>query len=541
MAQAIPATVGGQPVLILKEGSERSLGRDAQRNNITAAKVVAEIVKTSFGPQGLDKMLVSGFGDVTITSDGATILKEMDIEHPAAKMMIEVAKATDEEVGDGTTAVVILTGSLLEKAEQLLNQNVHPTLIIDGYGKASEEALKILEDISMEVPPLDKDVLKKIASTSMATKLIQGSKEALASIAVNAVLKVVKKTKSGYEVDVDDVTVEKKSGASMADTRLIDGVAVNKDVVHDKMPKRINDAKIVLINAPFQVEKTEFDGKIDIERPEEMRAWLDEETNLLKEMVDDIVSVGANVVICQKAIEEPAQQYMAQNGILAVRQLIEKNMERVAKATGGKILSSLKGLSRDDLGYAEIIEERKLSGEDWLFIEGCKNPKAITLLIRGGTEKATEEAERAIHDALSVVKDVIENPRILAGGGAPEAEVSSKLRDWAETLSGKEQLAAMDFADAIEEIPLILAHNAGVDPMDTRVELRSKHKTGDTWAGVDASSGKVKDMRNLDVYEPLAVKVQVLMSALEAASMILRIDDVIAAGKMKTPTPPPSM
>jgi len=541
MAQAIPATVGGQPVLILKEGSERSLGRDAQRNNITAAKVVAEIVKTSFGPQGLDKMLVSGFGDVTITSDGATILKEMDIEHPAAKMMIEVAKATDEEVGDGTTAVVILTGSLLEKAEQLLNQNVHPTLIIDGYGKASEEALKILEDISMEVPPLDKDVLKKIASTSMATKLIQGSKEALASIAVNAVLKVVKKTKAGYEVDVDDVTVEKKSGASMADTRLIDGVAVNKDVVHDKMPKRINDAKIVLINAPFQVEKTEFDGKIDIERPEEMRAWLDEETNLLKEMVDDIVSVGANVVICQKAIEEPAQQYMAQNGILAVRQLIEKNMERVAKATGGKILSSLKGLSRDDLGYAEIIEERKLSGEDWLFIEGCKNPKAITLLIRGGTEKATEEAERAIHDALSVVKDVIENPRILAGGGAPEAEVSSKLRDWAETLSGKEQLAAMDFADAIEEIPLILAHNAGVDPMDTRVELRSKHKTGDTWAGVDASSGKVKDMRNLDVYEPLAVKVQVLMSALEAASMILRIDDVIAAGKMKTPTPPPSM
>jgi len=524
MAQAIPATVGGQPVLILKEGSERSLGRDAQRNNITAAKVVAEIVKTSFGPQGLDKMLVSGFGDVTITSDGATILKEMDIEHPAAKMMIEVAKATDEEVGDGTTAVVILTGSLLEKAEQLLNQNVHPTLIIDGYGKASEEALKILEDISMEVPPLDKDVLKKIASTSMATKLIQGSKEALASIAVNAVLKVVKKTKAGYEVDVDDVTVEKKSGASMADTRLIDGVAVNKDVVHDKMPKRINDAKIVLINAPFQVEKTEFDGKIDIERPEEMRAWLDEETNLLKEMVDDIVSVGANVVICQKAIEEPAQQYMAQNGILAVRQLIEKNMERVAKATGGKILSSLKGLSRDDLGYAEIIEERKLSGEDWLFIEGCKNPKAITLLIRGGTEKATEEAERAIHDALSVVKDVIENPRILAGGGAPEAEVSSKLRDWAETLSGKEQLAAMDFADAIEEIPLILAHNAGVDPMDTRVELRSKHKTGDTWAGVDASSGKVKDMRNLDVYEPLAVKVQVLMSALEAASMILRID-----------------
>jgi thermosome len=538
MAQAIPATIGGQQVLILKEGSERSIGRDAQRNNITAANVVAEIVKTSFGPRGLDKMLVSGFGDITITSDGATILKEMDIEHPAAKMMIEVAKATDEEVGDGTTAVVILTGSLLEKAQQLLSQNVHPTLIIDGYRKASEEGLKILEEISIEVSSLDKDILRKIASTSMATKLIQGSKEALASLAVDSVLKVVKKTKSGYEVEIDDITVEKKSGGSMADTMLIDGVAVNKDVVHDRMPKRIDDAKLLLINAPFQVEKTEFDGRIGIERPEEMKAWLDEETRLLKEMVDDIVSVGANVVICQKAIEEPAQQYMAQNGILAVRQLVEKNMERVAKATGGKILSSLKGLSQKDLGYAEIVEERKLAGEDWLFIEGCKNPKAITLLIRGGTAKATEEAERAIHDALCVVRDVIENPRILAGGGAPEAEVSSKLRDWAETLSGKEQLAAIDFADAIEEIPLILAHNAGVDPIDTGVELRSKHKTGDTWAGVDASSGKIKDMRNLDVYEPLAVKVQVLKSALEAASMILRIDDVIAAGKMKTPGPP---
>jgi chaperonin GroEL (HSP60 family) len=294
----------------------------------------------------------------------------------------------------------------------------------------------------------------------------------------------------------------------------------------------------LLINSPFQVEKTEFDGRIGIERPEDMKAWLDEETRLLKEMVDNIVSVGANVVICQKAIEEPVQQYMAQNGILAVRQLVEKNMERIAKATGGKILSSLKGLSEKDLGYAEIVEERKLSGEDWLFIEGCKSPRAITLLIRGGTEKATEEAERAIHDALCVVRDVIENPRILAGGGSPEAEVSSKLREWAETLSGKEQLAAMDFADAIEEIPLILAHNAGVDPVDTRVELRSKHKAGDTWSGVDASSGKIQDMRSLEVYEPLAVKVQVLKSALEAASMILRIDDVIAAGKMKTPMPP---
>ena len=538
MAQAIPATIGGQQVLILKEGSERSIGRDAQRNNITAAKVVAEIVKTSFGPQGLDKMLVSGFGDITITSDGATILKEMDIEHPAAKMMIEVAKATDEEVGDGTTAVVILTGSLLEKAQQLLDQNVHPTLIIDGYRKASEEGLKMLEEISIEVSSLDKDALRKIASTSMATKLIQGSKEDLANIAVNSVLRVVKKTKSGYEVEIDDITVEKKSGGSMADTKLIDGVAVNKDVVNDRMPKRIDNAKILLINSPFQVEKTEFDGRIGIERPEDMKAWLDEETRLLKEMVDNIVSVGANVVICQKAIEEPAQQYMAQNGILAVRQLVEKNMERVAKATGGKILSSFKGLSEKDLGYAEIVEERKLAGEDWLFIEGCKNPKAITLLIRGGTEKATEEAERAIHDALCVVKDVIENPRILAGGGAPEAEVSSKLREWAETLSGKEQLAAIDFADAIEEIPLILAHNAGVDPVDTRVELRSKHKAGDTWAGVDASSGKIQDMRRLDIYEPLAVKVQVLKSALEASSMILRIDDVISAGKMKTPTLP---
>jgi len=540
MVEAIPATIGGQPVLILKEGSTRTVGREAQRNNITAIMVMAEILRTSFGPQGMDKMLVSGFSDITITSDGATVLKEMDIEHPAAKMMIEVAKATDEEVGDGTTSVVILTSSLLEKAQKLIDQEVHPTLIIDGYRRAAEQALKILDEISIEVSPTDREMLKKTASTSMATKLIQGSREFLAGLAVDAVLKVARKTAGGYEVDIDDVTIEKKSGKSIADTRLIDGVAVNKDVVNERMPKRIEDAKILLTSTPFQVKKTEFEGRIRIEQPEDMKAWLDEEENLLRRMVDRIVAAGANVVFCQKAIEAPAQHYMAQKGILAVRQLVEKNMERLAKATGGKILSSLKDISPDDLGYAKLVEERKVGGEDWLFVEGCKNPKAVTILIRGGTEKATEEAERAIHDALSVVKDVVENPKILAGGGAPEAEIASRLREWAGTLTGREQLAAQAFADAVEEIPLVLARNAGIDPLDIQVELRSRHKAGETYAGVDAYSGKVRDTRDLNVYEPLAVKVQILKSALEASSMMLRIDDVVAAAKMKQPPMPPT-
>jgi thermosome len=531
--------VSGQPVLILREGTTRSRGREAQRANITAAKVVAETVKSSLGPKGMDKMLVDGLGDVTITSDGATVLKEMDIQHPAAKMMVEVAKTTDDEVGDGTTSVVVLSGRLLELAEELINKNIHPTIIVDGYRAAAEKTLTSLNDIAIKVSPTDKVMLKKAAMTSMGSKLVSDYRDYLADIAVDAILKVAQQVDGEYKVDLDDVKVDKKAGESLLETKLIDGIAIDKEVVHSGMPKRIDEAKIALINSAIEVEKTEFSAKISIERPEEMKAFLDEEERMLKDMVENITSAGATVLICQKGIDDAAQYFLAKQGVMAIRRCTQSNMEKLAKATGAKIVVTLDDLSAKDLGYAKLVEERKVGEDKWVFVEGCKNPKAITLLIRGGTEKVVDEAERSLHDALCVVRDIVLNPSVVAGGGAPELEVSSRVRKWAESLSGKEQLAALAFAEALEVIPTTLAENAGLDPIDILVELRSRHEKGDVWAGVDVFNGEVNDMAELDVYEPLSVKEQIIKSASEVAAMILRIDDVIASGKSGGPPMPP--
>ncbi|MEM0049148.1 MAG: thermosome subunit beta [Candidatus Bathyarchaeia archaeon] len=532
------AAAGGIPVLILKEGSTRSRGREAQHNNIMAARVIAETVKTSLGPRGMDKMLVDSLGDITITNDGKTILDEIEVEHPAAKMMVEVAKAQDKEVGDGTTSVVVLAGELLTRAEELLNKNVHPTVIIDGYRKSAEKALEVLEKISIPVEPTDKEMLKKIAMTAMASKLVSENKEYLADISVEAILHVAQKVGDKYKVDLDDILVQKKPGESIADTKLIKGIVLDKEVVHPGMPKRVEKAKIALLDCPLEIEKTEFDAKINIETPEQMEAFLREEENMLREMVEKIARTGANVVICQKGIDDMAQHFLARKGILAVRRAKKSDMEKLAKATGGRIVTNLEDLKPEDLGYAELVEERKIGEDKMVFIEGCKNPKSVAILIRGGSERVVDEAERSVHDALSVVRDVVQEPKVLAGGGAPEIEVARAIRDYANSLSGREQLAAQAFADAMEIIPTALAENAGLDPIDIISELRAKHEKGETWAGVDVFSGKVRDMRELDVYEPLVVKKQVIKSAVEAATMILKIDDVIAAGKTKTPKTP---
>ncbi len=538
MAEVTPAQIGGQPVLILKEGTSRSVGRNAQRSNIMAAMVIAETVKSALGPKGMDKMLVDSFGDATITSDGATILDEMDIEHPAAKMMVEVAKATDKEVGDGTTSAVVLAGRLLEKAEALLNKEVHPTIITEGYRKATTKVLELCNEIAIPTKSEDRDMLKKIAMTSMASKLVSENRDQLADITVDAILRVAEKINGGYKVDLDDVDVEKKEGESLSETRLIEGIAIDKEVVHPGMPKSLKNAKIALIDSALEIEKTEFTSKIHIEKPEEMKAFLDEEERTMSDMVEKIAAAGANVALCQKGIDDVVQHLLAKKGILAARRVKKSSMEKLAKATGGKLITEIEEIRPKDLGEAKLVEERKLGEDKWIFVEGCKDPKAITILVRGGTEKTIDEAERSIHDALMVVRDVVIKPKVVAGGGAPEAEVAVRLRKWAGKLSGREQLAAMEFAEALKAIPETLAENSGLDPIDILAELMERHEKGEKWAGVDVLGGKVGDMAKLAVYEPLAVKEQIIKSAAEAASMILRIDDVIAASKPKEAGPP---
>ena len=533
-------TSSGQPVLILKEGSSQSRGKEAQRNNIAAAKLISEVVKSSIGPRGMDKMLVDSLGDVTITNDGATMLKEIDVQHPAAKMLVEVSKTTDNEVGDGTTSAVVLAGALLEKAEELLDKDVHPTVIVDGYAKASRKAIEALEGVAETVTPEDKDWLRKVAKTSMQTKLVFKEAEELANLVVDADLAIAEKDDKTFRVDIDNVKVEKKPGGSLKDTKLIQGIVLDKEVVHSGMPKVMEKAKIALVSAPFEIEKTEFDAKLNINDPSMMKKFLDEETKMLKGMVDKVVEVGANVVVCQKGIDDIAQHYMAKAGILAVRRAKESDMTKLAKATGARVVNNFEDLSPSDLGYAAHVEERKVEEDKWVFVEGCKNPKAVTILVRGGTQRIVDEAERALHDALMVTKDVIERPAIVAGGGAAEAEAASQVLKWADKLSGREQLAAQKFAEALESIPIALALNAGMDPIDAQVEFRAKHATENgKWFGIEAADGKVKDMFQRQVFEPLAVKVQIIRSATEAASMILRIDDVIAAGKSKAPAGPP--
>jgi thermosome len=531
--------LSGVPVLILKEGASRSRGREAQRANIMAAQIVAEAVKSALGPKGMDKMLVDSFGDVTITSDGRTILDEMEIEHPAAKMMVEVAKTQDEEVGDGTTTAVIIAGELLAKAEDLIDKNVHPTIIIDGYRKAADKALETLEKIAIPVKPNDKIFLKKVAMTAMASKLVAENREPLAEIASSAILSVAQEVGDQYRADLDDVMVEKKPGDSLTDTRIIEGIVLDKEVVHPGMPKRVENAKIALLNSGLEVKKTEFDAKINIESPEQMEAFLHQEESMLKTMVDKIAEKGASVLVCQKGIDDMVQHFLARKGILAVKQAKESDMEKLAKATGAKVVNNLEDMTEGDLGHASMVEERKIGDDKMTFIEECKNPRSVAILIRGGTERFVDEAERSIHDALCVTRDVIQEPKIVAGGGAPEMEVARTLKQYAETLPGREQLAVQCFAEAMETIPLTLGENAGLDPIDILSELRARHEKGETWAGVGVHEGKVQNMTELDVYEPLAVKKQIIKSATEAASMILKVDDVIAAGKMKAPPTPP--
>jgi archaeal chaperonin len=538
---SIQQTAGGMPVLILREGAKENKGREAQKNNFNAAKLVAEIIRSSLGPRGMDKMLVDSLGDVTITNDGATILKEIDVQHPAAKMMVEVAKSVDNEVGDGTSSSVIFTGSLLEKAEQLISKDVHPSAIVDGYTAAAEQSLTILNEIAIKVDVNDRNTLIKIAKTSMDSKLVSDESPILSEIVVDATTQVSEKNPNidGLKVDLDNIKVEKKAGGSMRDTSLIRGIVLDKEVVHAGMPKRIENAKIALLNSPLEIEKTEMSAEIRINDPSQMHMFLEEENRMLKTMVDKIQSMGANVVLCQKGMDDIAQHYLSKAGILAVRRVKESDMFKLSKATDARLVNNLDDLSESDLGTAALVEERKVETDKWVFIEGCKNPKAVTILIRGGSQRVVDEADRSLHDALMVMKDVLEKPFIVAGGGSPESYIANELRQWSGNLEGRAQLAVEKFADALEVIPLTLAENAGMDPIDTMTELRTKQGKGAKWTGIDVKATSVSDMHERNVLEPASIKEQIIKSATETACMLLRIDDVIAANKSKMPPGPP--
>ena len=522
------------PIVLLKEGTTETKDKDAQRNNITAAKLVAEIVRSSLGPRGMDKMLVDPLGDVTITNDGATILKDIDVQHPAAKMMVEVSKSIDNEVGDGTTSSVVVAGSLLEKAEELIDKHVHPTLIVDGYKKCSAKAYEILRSLATKVDPTDRGILNKISETSMSSKMVSTNSKYLSKIVVDAILAATDHIDDKYQVDIDNIKVDKKPGGSIEDTILVRGVILDKEVVHAGMPKRIQDAKIALVNSPLEIEKTEFDAKISINSPEQMQSFMDEENRILKNMVDKVVSAGANVLVCQKGIDDVAQHYLSKANILAIRRVKDSDMAKLSRASGGRIVTNIEELSTNDLGYSKLVEERKVESEKWVFVEGCKDPKALSVFIRGGSQRVVDEAERSVHDALMSVKDVLEYPHVIAGGGAPEAVVAQRLREWAVSLPGKEQLAAEKYADALDSIPLTLARNAGMDVIDTQVQLHSKISGSKIpKIGIDVINARIADMSSKGVYEPLVVKENIINSATETASLILRIDNVIAASKTK--------
>ena len=523
------AQLSGQPVVILPEGTQRYVGRDAQRLNILAARIIAETVRTTLGPKGMDKMLVDSLGDVVVTNDGATILDRIDLQHPAAKMMVEVAKTQDKEAGDGTTTAVVIAGELLRKAEELLDQNIHPSIIVKGYTMAAEKAQEILQEIAIEVTPDDEETLMKIAMTSITGKNAESHKELFARLAVEAVKQVAEKKDGKYVVDIDNIKIEKKAGESVEESELVRGVVIDKERVHPRMPKRIENAKIALINEALEVKKTETDAKINITSPDQLMSFLEQEEKMLKEMVDQIAATGANVLFVQKGIDDLAQHYLAKYGILAVRRVKKSDMEKLAKATGAKIVTNVKDLTAEDLGHADLVEERKIAGESMIFVEGCKNPKAVTILIRGGTEHVIDEVERALEDAIKVVKDVMEDGYVLPAGGAGEIELSIKLDEYAKAVGGKEALAIENFADALKIIPKTLAENAGLDTVETLVKVISEHKNRGRNIGIDVFEGEPADMLAKGIIEPLRVKKQAIKSASEAAIMILRIDDVIAA------------
>ena len=528
------AQLGGQPILILKEGGSRTRGRDAQSMNIAAAKAVAGAVRTTLGPKGMDKMLVDTIGDVVITNDGVTILKEMDIEHPAAKMMVEVAKTQDDEVGDGTTSAVVIAGELLKKSEELLEQDVHPTVITLGYRQAAEKAQELLQTIAVDVKAKDKEILSKIAGTAMTGKNAEASKEKLCDLIVRAITLVAD---ADGTVDTENVKVEKRVGGAIEDSEIVEGMIIDKERVHPGMPKTVKAAKILLLNAAVEYKKTEVDAEISITSPDQLQLFLDEEERMIKSIVEKIKASGANVLFCQKGIDDIAQHYLSKAGILAVRRVKKSDMEKLARATGGALISSIDAISADELGVAGLVEERKVGGEEMIFVEKCKNPKAVSIIIKGGTEHVVDELGRALEDALRVVGVVVEDKKIVAGGGAPEVELSLRLREYAATQGGRIQLAIEAFASALEVIPRTLAENAGLDPIDKLVELRAAHEKGEKTYGLDVFEGKPVDMLAAGVVEPLRVKTQAIASAAEAAVMILRIDDVIASAKSAGPSP----
>ncbi|BAA79891.2 thermosome alpha subunit [Aeropyrum pernix K1] len=527
----------GYPVLILKEGTQRTYGREALRANILAARVLAEMLKSSLGPRGLDKMLVDAFGDITVTNDGATIVKEMEIQHPAAKLLVEVAKAQDAEVGDGTTSVVVLAGALLEKAEKLLDENLHPTIIIEGYTKAMEEALRLVDEAAVPVEVEDDSVLRRIAETTLASKFVGTGPERdkIISMVIDAIRTVAeKRPDGGYEVDLDYVKIEKKKGGSLLDSKLVRGIVLDKEVVHPAMPKRVENAKILVLDAPLEVQKPELTTKIRVTDIEKLESFLEEETRMLRDMVEKIAATGANVVITQKGIDEVAQHFLAKKGILAVRRVKRSDIEKVAKATGAKIVTSLRDLKPEYLGYAELVEERKVGEDKMVFIEGAKNPKSVTILLRGANDMLLDEAERNIKDALHGLRNILREPKIVGGGGAVEVELALKLKEFARTVGGKQQLAIEAYAEALETIPTVLAESAGMDALEALLKLRSLHSQGYKFAGVNVLEGKIEeDMTKINVYEPVLVKKQVIKSASEAAISILKIDDVIAAAPPK--------
>ena len=525
---------GQQPIIVLKEGTRRERGKSAQFNNIMAARAISDAVRSTLGPKGMDKMLVDSMGDVVVTNDGATILKEVDVEHPAAKMMVEVAKAQDEECGDGTTTAVVLTGELLKGAGELLEKNIHPTIICSGFKLAANKAVEVLKNMAKPIKKDDIQTLKNIAITSLASKGASAAKELLADVVVKAVKMVAEERDGKTFVDLDNIQITKKQGGSIEDTQVIEGIILDKERVHDGMPKVVKNAKIALVNSAFEVKKTEVDARIQISDPSQLQAFLDEEEAMLRKMVEKVKKAGANVLICQKGIDDLAQHFLAKEGIYAVRRAKKSDMEKLAKATGAKIVTNLDDLTEKDLGHAGVVEERKIGEDKMTFVMDCKNPKAVSILVRGGTEHVVDELERGIHDALSVVKVALEDGYITPGGGAAAAEIAMALREYAPSVGGREQIAIETFADAIEVVPRTLAENAGLDPIDIIIKVRAAHKKGEKYAGVDVHTGEVVDMMKKNVIEPLRVSTQEVKAAAEAAIMILRIDDVIAAKATET-------
>jgi thermosome len=528
-----------QPIFILSEDALRQTGKDAQKNNITAAVAVSEMVRSTLGPRGMDKMLVDSIGDITITNDGVTILNEMEVQHPAAKMIIEVAKTQEQEVGDGTTTAVVLAGQLLKKAEGLLEEGIHPIIIMNGYRQARKKSLELLKELSTVVTFKDKDALKKVALTAMTGKGSESAKEELAEIAIEALGYVSREENGKMVIRPEDIQIEKKQGGSITDTELVKGLVIDKEIVHPAMPKKVKDAKIALINVPLEVKSTETDMKISVTDPDKLRAFADQETKVLKDMAEKVKATGAKVIFCQKGIDDLVQYYLSKAGIVAVRRVKESDMDRLSKATGARVVSTMDDISNDDLGFAGLVEEKKIGDDKMVFVRECKDPMAVSILVRGGTEHVVDEVKRAMDDAVLGVASTLEVGSLVYGGGAIEIELGRKLRDYAESIGGKEQVSINAFADALEIIPRTLAESAGRDAVELLVNAKSKHEAGGASFGINVFDGIVDDMKKHGVVEPTKIKIQAISSATDAAEMILRVDDVITSGKSKMPSMPP--